>query len=295
MTVTAEKSKVAKSPWGNPKASAFRKANIRQINFEGATAEVHKDILDIAIQLLHLAREQEVLPQGAIPSYVQGAPLDTPQAYGCSLGIEAEIEGASEWGFKRAEGHGYVFIGDEHAAATLSAVAQELHAARGNHDDIIPEAEEAWAHTRPGTRELKRGARGDDVQFIQHLLTASDQGGVFDEATERAVEWLQGQKGIPVTGIVDNLTWTTMFPRTSAFGIGRGATGFQVRVAQALIVAYGHDPELPITSRFGVETDKAIRRLQEERGFRVTGYMRNPEWVALLGPRDSWPTRDFVN
>ena len=295
MTVTAEKSKATRSPWGNPKASAFRKTTIRQINFEGATAEVHKDILDIAIQLLHLAREQGVLPEGAIASYDPKAEPNTPQAYGCSLAIEGAIEGAGEWGFKQVPDHGYVFIGDLDAAETLSAVAQELHAARGNHDDIIPEAEEAWAHTRPGTRDLQRGARGDDVQFIQHLLGASDQGGIFDEATEAAVHWLQGQKGIPQTGVVDNTTWVTMFPKPSAFGLGRGATGFSVRVAQALLVAYGHAPELPITARFGVETDKAIRRLQEERGFRVTGYMRNPEWVALLGPRSSWPTRDFVN
>lgn len=295
MTVTAEKPKAARNPWGNPKASAFRKATIRQINYEGATAEVHKDILDIAVQLLHMAHEQGVLTEGPVASYDPKAELDQPQAYGCSLAIEGEIEGASEWGFKRIHGYGYVFVGDPQAAEALSGVAQELHAARGNHEDIIPEEEQAWAHTRPGTRVIERGARGDDVQFVQQLLGASDHGGIFDEATEAAVRWLQEQKGIPVTGIVDNATWTLMFPRTSAFGLGRGATGFSVRVAQALLVAYGHEPELPITSRYGVETDKAIRRLQEERGFRVNGYMRNPEWVALLGPRDSWPTRDFVN
>lgn len=286
MTVTAVKPKVQKSPWGNPQASSFRKAHIRQLSFAGATAEVHKEIVDIVVEIFHMAQEQGVLQEGAIQSYEEVAE-GAAATFGTRIALGG-VEGVGNWGFKEADGF-ITFMGDIETARTLSDVARELLAARGNHPDIIPETEESWAHTKPGRRDLTTGCRGDDVQFIQTLLGASDQSGVFDEATEAAVRWLQGRKGIPETGVVDNATWRLTYPRNTAFGVGRNDAGFTVRVAQSLIVAYGWEPELPITGRYGIETDKAIRNIQAQRGLRVNGYMRSPEWVILLGPRSEWP------
>lgn len=291
MTTAVATKKAPKFPWGNPKTVSFAQAYIRDISFEGAEAEVNREIVDIAVQILHMAHEQGVLPEGKLVSYDKDA-TDGPTAYGACLGIFGGVEGAEEWGFVEHDALGLVFAGDLEAAQALTIRAQELLAERGAHEDIIPEEEQAWAHTKPGQRTLSLGSRGDDVQFIQNLLGASDHGGVFDNATREAVLWLQGQRGIAQTGEVDNQTWVLCYPRNTAFGVGRNDAGFTVRVAQALLVAYGWEPELQITGRYGVETDRAIRRLQEQRGLRVNGYMRSPEWVVLLGAREDWPSSD---
>ena len=288
----ATKTKTPKSPWGNPETASYRKTFIREVDFEGVLAEVHRELLDIAVEVLRLAKDQGVLPEASpIPlvSYDRSA-KQGPTAFGAALGIYGGVEGADEWGYAEDPMLGLVFTGSIEDAKLLTIKAQELLAARGVHEDIIPEPEEqSWAFTKPGQRELAIGTKGDDVQFVQTLLAASDLGGVYDEATARAVRWLQQQKGLPETGVVDMQTWRLFYPRPSAFGIGRGDAGFTVRVLQSLLVAYGWDPEHQLSGRYGVETDKAIRRLQEQRGLRVNGYTRSAEWVALLGPREDWP------
>lgn len=283
----ATKTKTPKSPWGNPETASYRKTFIREISFEGATAEVHRELLDVAVEVLHMAHEQGVLKAGPILSYDPDAD-GGPTAFGAALQIEGVV-GADAWGYSEDANYGLVFAGSVEDAQRLSAMAQELLAARGAHEDIIPESEEAWAYVKPGQRELAIGNKGDDVQFIQVLLNASDHGGTYDERTSTAVRWLQQQRGLPETGVVDAATWRLCYPRVTAFSLGRNDAGFTVRVAQALLVAYGWEPELEVTGRYGSETDKAIRRLQEQRGLRVNGYMRGAEWVALLGPREDWP------
>lgn len=284
-----------KNSWGNPKASAFRKMHIRRVSVEGATTEVHAEIVALVAEVLRMAAEQGLLPEGAVQGY-DPAMKDDPRsafAYGTALRLPG-VDGAEAWGFKRSDVHEdeLIFRGGVENARELTALAEEIAAERASHPDIIPEAEESWAHTKPGKRVLRGGSRGDDVQFVQTLLMASDQGGVYDAGTAYMVGLLQEKNGIPVTGEVDLSTWLLLYPRVSAFGLGRGDTGFAVRVAQALLIAYGWDTELEVTGRYGVATDKAIRRLQEQLGFRLSGYMRAAEWVALFGPRDEWPSRE---
>lgn len=294
MTAVATKPKpAAKRTWGNPETSSFRKTYIRDINFEGVLAEVHREILDIAVEVMHLAQQQGVLPPASpIPLVSYDAKAKKgPTAFGACLGIYAEVKGAEEWGFQQDDKLGLVFGGDIEAAEALTIKAQELLAERGSHEDLIPEEEEAWAHTRPGKRDIKRGSKGDDVQFLQILLGTADQSGVYEQTLEAAVRWLQEQKGMAVTGEVDAAVWSLIYPRSSAYGLGRGDAGFTVRVVQSLLVAYGWDPELAISGRYGNATDHAIRQLQLQLGLRINGYMRAAEWVALLGPREEWPKR----
>lgn len=282
-----------KSPWGNPKSSAFRKMHIRQVTFEGATAEVHAEVLGLAAEVFRMAAEQDVLPKGAVASFdpeLKGT--NSPFAYGVAMVLPG-VDGAEAWGWVERDG-ALFFGGDIEDARRLTALAEEIAAERSFPKDIIHEDEQAWAHTRPGQRVLRGGMRGDDVQFIQTLLQAPDQGGVYGGSTEYVVRLMQAKNGLPETGVVDLATWLLMYPRSSTFGLGRGDTGPAVRVAQALLVAYGWDEALEITGRYGVATDKAIRRLQEKLGIRLSGYMRGAEWVALLGPQNEWPTRDTI-
>jgi peptidoglycan hydrolase-like protein with peptidoglycan-binding domain len=69
----------------------------------------------------------------------------------------------------------------------------------------------------PGTRQLARGASGDVVAALQRALreyggpgTPTDPGpadGEFGQHTENAVRAYQGDRGIPVDGVVGDLTW----------------------------------------------------------------------------------------
>jgi peptidoglycan hydrolase-like protein with peptidoglycan-binding domain len=282
------KAKPKSNPWGNPETSSFHKTYIRQINFEGASAEVHREILDIAVEVLHLAKEQGTLPAGPLVSFDKHA-TQGPTAFGAALGIYGGVEGAEEWGFAEDEKLGLVFKGDIERAKELTLLAQERFVARQAFIEQPPTEPEKWAHIFPGQRDLAIGSRGQDVQFIQVLLEASDQGGVFDAATEAAVRRLQQRLGTEETGIVDAAVWRAIYPTNRTFSVGRGEGGFHVRVAQAALVVYA-DEDIAITGRYGVDTDKAVRRVQLDKGLRINGYMRIPEWVAVLGPREDWPS-----
>jgi peptidoglycan hydrolase-like protein with peptidoglycan-binding domain len=69
----------------------------------------------------------------------------------------------------------------------------------------------------PGTKQLARGATGSVVVAVQRALreyrgpgTPTDPGpadGDFGQHTESAVRAYQGDRGVPVDGIVGDLTW----------------------------------------------------------------------------------------
>jgi hypothetical protein len=64
----------------------------------------------------------------------------------------------------------------------------------------------------PGWPALGKGAKGDEVLWLQEHLTATyptvKATGKFDAATIAAVQALQTAGGIPVTGVTDSATWT---------------------------------------------------------------------------------------
>ncbi|HHW57148.1 MAG TPA: S41 family peptidase [Clostridia bacterium] len=65
------------------------------------------------------------------------------------------------------------------------------------------------------TKELKIGSRGTEVKLLQYQLNllkfnAGIEDGIFGPKTERAVEELQKQTGLPVTGIFDKNTYDAM-------------------------------------------------------------------------------------
>lgn len=290
MTAPAQAEPAAKpesrTPWGNPTASSFRKHYIRLVQVGGAEAAVHKEIADIVAELFRMAEEQGALPAGEVAAYDKNrAGEPHPAAYGVRVELPG-VEGAAAWGFED-DGEAIIFRGDIEAAREWTQTAQELHATR--QAPAPATGFEGWLHEFPGRRDLTEGDGGDDVQFLQAVLGCPEQDGRYHTSTAQQVAMMQRKFGLPETGEVDRKTWAIMFPKFSRFSVGRGEAGFSVRVIQAALWAYGHEPDQPVTGRYGKETDKAVRRLQEDHGLRVTGHVRGPEWVALLGARADWP------
>lgn len=79
-----------------------------------------------------------------------------------------------------------------------------------------------WPRPYPGT-PIRRGARGDNVYYIQELLSviaaynsavpAVEADGIFGAATQAAVRAFQGEYGLETDGIVGALTWEALNAR----------------------------------------------------------------------------------
>ena len=65
-----------------------------------------------------------------------------------------------------------------------------------------------------GEPELKRGDTGEWVAFLNQTLGYhghhADDGDTFEEKTEHGVRQLQSERGLPVTGIMDEASWTAL-------------------------------------------------------------------------------------
>jgi hypothetical protein len=65
----------------------------------------------------------------------------------------------------------------------------------------------------PGSRTIKQGAKGTDVQFVQRFIGPERCGpatGVFDAKTLAGVKWYQKMRGLTPDGIVGPKTWKAM-------------------------------------------------------------------------------------
>lgn len=72
-------------------------------------------------------------------------------------------------------------------------------------------------------QDIKRGDHGDAVRFIQNQLAIyfMDPGNIypalyadaiFGPKTQQAVRSFQSMVGLPITGVVDKLTWAQIYP-----------------------------------------------------------------------------------
>ncbi|MFD1033452.1 TIGR02594 family protein [Sphingomonas hankookensis] len=96
--------------------------------------------------------------------------------------------------------------------------------------------------------EIDRGARGQQVQMLQHLLNTTarprpplELDGVFGAATERAVRSFQQGRGLEVDGVVGARTWSSLgvggsaLPRTPSPAVApsRSSSGTPTRAVTA--------------------------------------------------------------
>lgn len=146
--------------------------------------------------------------------------------------------------------------------------------------------------------EIKQRHRGYEVVDIQQRLTALgyDIGptkidGFFGPNTEAGVKKFQGDKKLPVTGIVNEATWRVMVNATYRFGSralylrSPFIRGDDVRQLQMWLNSIGFRTE-PIDGIFGPSTDKAVREFQENVDLTCDGIVGPSTLAALTNLRN---------
>jgi peptidoglycan hydrolase-like protein with peptidoglycan-binding domain len=145
----------------------------------------------------------------------------------------------------------------------------------------------ALAVTAPGAFALtvryptqSAGNRGADVRAIQATLISLGYpmtfDGVFGTATVAGVKGFQTKHGLPVTGIVDDITWGRLLTP-----IGPGSTGMLVRVLQRQLIEKMRY-KVPVDGIYGTSTKAAVIAFQKHFGLNATGAVGSQTWRWLL-------------
>lgn len=133
------------------------------------------------------------------------------------------------------------------------------------------------------------GASGPRVRGIQYLLRAAGHDlapdGGFGPLSRARVRDFQRDRGLPVTGAVDPITWPHLVIPTSL-----GSTGDAVRGLQSLgIVLIPEQPALVVDGSFGMATEGRIRSLQELWGLTQDGTAGREVWSFATAAPWPWP------
>lgn len=169
--------------------------------------------------------------------------------------------------------------------------------------------------------ELREGSTGDGVKMLQLFLAVvgayydqlpalptSSIDGVFGTLTREAVEAYQRMMGLPITGVVNQETWTALVstyqsvllarPIEEFFpeGIGlypgdqlflvEGMRGNGVRALQETINiianSYGNIPTLTVDGIYGPATTAAVMEIQRMGGLSPTGAVGPVTWRYIV-------------
>lgn len=123
-------------------------------------------------------------------------------------------------------------------------------------------------------------ARGDNslkVVQVQQLLIAAGiavkggADGVFGPGTEAAVKQYQGQRGLPVNGVVDTPTAITLGILAPTAILAQGSSGDAVKEVQRQLMVLGISLRGGADGSFGSGTAKAVQAFQRTRSLSPTG------------------------
>ncbi len=160
------------------------------------------------------------------------------------------------------------------------------------------EVDEYWPSSFPplGMRSLKRGMQGRDVLILQNRLAASrkdyaqamtkERAGYFDRGTQKALGAFQQDCGLRATGIFDDASCFALYRLT---GIGsrllqRGKKGhdrgYDVFCLQNRLRDKGY-LHAPANGIFSLETEEAVKCLQQENHLPASGTIQNKTYFLL--------------
>jgi len=122
-------------------------------------------------------------------------------------------------------------------------------------------------------RDLKRGAKGARVAFVQKVLGLNADR-IFGKATKRAVKRFQRRRGLTADGVVGPATWAALKRARGSRGSAR--RGSVRGLQRALGVA--------ADGVFGPGTLRAVKRFQRRRGLTPDGVVGPATWAALGHP-----------
>jgi len=147
---------------------------------------------------------------------------------------------------------------------------------------------------------LQRDLQGVSVRQVQERLNELGanpvlvEDGAFGLLTEAAVILFQKANGLPADGVVELVTWNTLFTREAAADpptvsipypgvvLRRGMSGPSIRQVQERLNALGANPQLATDGSFGPLTEAAVIAFQHSRGLNPDGVVGPLTWSALF-------------
>lgn len=168
--------------------------------------------------------------------------------------------------------------------------------------------------------EISLGYEGPGIDLLQYFLSVIGMfnssfpqvqiTNVFDAATQAAVEELQRNNGLPVTGVVDKQTWDLIYdqfrgvifilpallsriPLEPYDGVllRQGSNGERVELLQrylnAIAEVYTDVPTVEVLGIFGPQTYNAVLAFQRLFGLTADGVVGRDTWNALLDVYES--------
>ena len=162
--------------------------------------------------------------------------------------------------------------------------------------------------------ELREGAEGEYIRLLQYLISyialyetgvpSVSIDGIFGAETRRAVEAIQRQFGLPVTGSVDLPTYTAIYdayrgiilslPDSAFVGLARPYPGFQLLLGSEnefvgylqeylnlISESYPEIPSVTVDGIFGPATENAVRAFQALAELPVTGIVNALTWDTV--------------
>ena len=136
--------------------------------------------------------------------------------------------------------------------------------------------------------------------------------GIYGSRTKEAVRQFQTIEGLPVTGIVDSLTWRvlqtaadiargerapskTIYPFNRSLKNGTTMAGERtdlIYIAQLMLrESIAYDYELPLTGVLDEATQRALSDFQRINGLSMTGVLNLATWNALADAYNKYLTQ----
>ena len=138
---------------------------------------------------------------------------------------------------------------------------------------------------------LQIGSTDTQVIAIQKLLAhwnvydgAVD--GIFSAQLEQALKGFQRRVFLPETGVVDALTWRSLYAGAPIEMpiVQRGSQGNAVLLLQKALQANGHTLVV-LNGTFDQQTEAAVQAFQRRKGLVVDGIVASCTWLALSKSR----------
>lgn len=146
-------------------------------------------------------------------------------------------------------------------------------------DDMMWAIDQAVVTTLKPWPTVKRGAKGDSVRSLQHLLRARGQtpavDGDFGAGTEKAVRAHQKVRNLTIDGVVGPQTWGVL-----VVTVRRGSRGEAVKAVQAQLKVRG--VPIVVDGAFGAATQRAVKDFQTSVGAEPDGVVGAFSWQALV-------------
>ena len=161
---------------------------------------------------------------------------------------------------------------------------------------------------------LSEGSRGDGVRIVQYFLsylalynsavTPLSIDGIYGPATASSVSSFQREYGLPVTGVVDEATYSALYdayrgiilslPDSQFIGTARPYPGFDLTEGQSnefvrllqgylnvIAETYPEVPSVEVDGVFGPATENAVRAFQRTFDLPETGIVGIGTWEAV--------------